>query len=152
MAGGPAKALDAMSLASNLRKLLDSNSTVHPTPNASVPEDLPKLESIASRLKTLCCERYQFGGRNVFGEKEQEDGEKLVSGNKFYTWPKNYKHEKARDSHPDLQERFPVSDDHVIWESELKYNPKYASDDDSVEPQVQLPRNPCGRYFRFSNP
>ena len=140
------------SFLSRFRKLV-SKSVIHPAGDTHSSEDRSDdvgqlIDFTKERLKTLYCEKYQFGGRFVFGKKETVDGFMLTSAS-YYTWPSGQMHTKARDSHPDLQERFPVPDDQVHWDSErgsVGYKPKYANDNDSLDPNlVHLAKNPCGR-------
>jgi hypothetical protein len=65
---------------------------------------------VESRLKSMCCEDYSFGQRHVFKVKEPEAGSLLLHGTCHYVWPTGHKNTKARDSHPDLNEHFPVPD------------------------------------------
>ncbi len=138
---------------SSLRKL-KADPHVHPVSDEPMSDDSKKRDIIAfveSRLKSLCCEEYSFGQRHVFKRKEPVEGSLLPHGTNHYSWPFGHKHTKARDSHPDLNERFPVPDKNVCWlenKEPVGYNPRFALHKDSKDTTLMdglVSKNPCGR-------
>ena len=128
--------------------------SIHPEKDDEISDDslkLKKIEFVESRLKILFCAKFEFKSRNVFKIKKINDD--LLHAGEVYKWPDDYKHSKARDSHPDLHERFPVKDHQISWSyagNDLSYDPEYATEEDSADPD--FPRNPakdslnpCGR-------
>jgi hypothetical protein len=97
-----------------------------------------QVRGISARLKKLYCEHFIFGERNVFGRKEDGDGDFLEKGKGFYAWPPRKVHNLSRDPHPELEERFPVPDHKVCWganpEKEFEeYRPEFATEADKNE-------------------
>jgi hypothetical protein len=95
---------------------------------------------IQSQLKTSLCLHYEFSHRHVFTKKEFNNANDML-----YGWPAGHIHTKARDPHPDLNERFSVPDEFVIINPKVPYpmyNPNFAMTG-NIE---SSDRNPAGRY------
>jgi hypothetical protein len=113
-------------------------------------EKCEKIRFIQSHLKIGFCGEYKFAKRNVFGLLETNLGfpaemhETSSINGGTYTWPRICLHIKARDTHPALEERFPVPDERVFWDFEwCEYTPTLANPDE-VNP-IDGKKNPCGR-------
>jgi hypothetical protein len=131
--------------------LSKSRSKIYPQPDEQEDSDKCRtIDFIKSQLNTGYCEEYKFGKRNVFG-KFQTDNKR--NGDDFFSWPSMHLHKKARDAHPELNERYPVPDQKVSWTNELdetEYRPNLASNQvHPHEANTNEHKNPCGRHVFF---
>ena len=150
------KVISIQAMRSTLRKL-NADPHVHPVSEEPMSEDFKDRDIIAfveSRLKSLHCEEYSFGQRYVFKKKEPVEGSLLLHGTNHYSWPTEHKHTKARDSHPDLNECFPVPDNSECWleNKELfSYIPLFTLPMDSKDTTLMDGLNSKNLYGRSSN-